>query len=307
MKLSFVLPAYNESEKIKEFFDELHGIVKTECDTLEYVFVNDGSSDNTLELLLEIKKEKTEEASFKIINFSRNFGHQSAVTAGLSQCSGDVVILMDTDKQDDPTAIPKFLAAHREGHEVVYAVRSSREESPPLKFLFTAYYRIFSRISRLEIPQDAGNFGLMDKRVLDEINAMEEHNRYFPGLRAWVGFRQTGIDVPRRARADGKPKVGLMGLFRLALDGIVSFSNFPLRIAFLFALVLGLIGLTGIIVIVCIKLFTPHSVKMWASIMTTVIFIGSLQFLLIGLLGEYVGRIYAEVKKRPHYVIREIL
>jgi len=307
MKLSFVLPAYNESAKLRDFFVELHGVVKGHADFYEYVFVNDGSTDSTLSVMLDIKKDFISESEIKIINFSRNFGHQAAVTAGLCQTSGDAIVLMDTDMQDDPKAIPQFVQQHKQGYEVVYAVRSERKESYPLKFLFTSYYRVFTRITRINIPQDAGNFGMVDKKVLEEINAMEEHNRYFPGLRAWVGFKQIGVDVPRRARADGDPKVGLIGLFRLALDGIVSFSNFPLRIAFLLSFILGLMGIAGIVAIVFIKFFTDKAVEMWPSIMTTIIFIGAVQLFIIGLLGEYIGRIYAEVKKRPHYIIREIL
>jgi dolichol-phosphate mannosyltransferase len=170
--------------------------------------------------------------------------------------------------------------------------------------LFNAYYRVFSRITPIEIPHAAGNFGLIDRRVADEIRRLPEHNRYFPGLRAWVGFHQDGVDSPRRARTSGPSRVGFFGLTELALNGLFGFSALPLRLAFAVAVLLALAGVAGIAVIFYIKLFTDLAVPMWSSIMTLVIFTSSAQFFLIGLLGEYIARIYTEVKNRPQYIIR---
>lgn len=309
MKLSLVLPAYNESGILRDVFDELRDHVRRlPPDEVEYVLVNDGSSDTTLDVMRAFQATSGEGEEVRILDLARNFGHQAAVTAGIQEATGDAIVLMDTDGQDDPVALKRFLETWVEGNEVVYAVRNTREEPGWLKFLFRSYYRLFSRVSRVPVPIDAGNFGLIDRRVADHIRSLPEHHRYFPGLRAWVGFRQTGIEVPRRARLDGRAKIGITGLFRLALDAIVSFSDFPLRLAFVFALGLSFLAALGIAVIVGIKLFGGDTaVPMWASIMTTVIFIGSVQFFMIGLLGEYVGRIYSEVKRRPHYIIRDIL
>ncbi len=307
MKLSLVLPVYNESEHLRTFFLDLHQALTCSTLSIEYVFVDDGSTDDSLEKILELKDSHGAEAEFRITSLSRNFGHQAAVTAGIFETTGDAVVVMDTDMQDDPSAIPQFLEKWRDGYEVVYAVRSQRKENILFRLLFKAYYRVFSRVSHIKVPHDAGNYGLIDRKIVDTINSMPEHNRYFPGLRAWVGFNQTGVPVPRRARADGKSRVGVIGLIRLALDGIVSFSNFPLRIAFLLALLLGCFGFIGLLTIIYIKLFTGEAVIMWASIMCCILFFGAGQFFLIGLLGEYIGRIYSEVKQRPQYVVKKII
>jgi dolichol-phosphate mannosyltransferase len=300
-----VLPVHNEAEVLDGFFSELVETVRPLGLELEAVFVNDGSTDASLEVMRRIKGEHAGLIDIVVLDLARNFGHQAAVTAGLEHASGDVVLVMDTDMQDDPAAIPAMIERWRAGAEVVYATRTSREEPLPLRLLFNAYYRIFSRITPIEIPHAAGNFGLVDRRVIDEMRRLPEHNRYFPGLRAWVGFRQEGVDVPRRARASGPSRVGFFGLTELALNGLFGFSALPLRLAFAAAVLLAAAGMVGIAVIFYIKLFTDLAVPMWSSIMTLVTFIGSAQFFLIGLLGEYVARIYTEVKNRPHYIVRE--
>ena len=240
-----------------------------------------------------------------ILDFARNFGHQAAVTAGIEHTTGDVVLIMDTDMQDDPAVIPAMVDKWRAGAEVVFATRTSRPEPLLVRFLFSTYYRVFSSITPIEIPHAAGNFGLIDRRVADEIGHLPEHNRYYPGLRAWVGFRQDGVDAPRRGRSGGNSRVGLLGLAELAFDAFFGFSALPLRLAFAAAVLLALAGMIGIAVIFYIKLFTDLAVTMWSSIMTLIIFTASAQFFLIGLLGEYIARIYTEVKDRPHYIIRD--
>ena len=305
MKMSMVLPVFNEAAMLSEFFGELMAAVERLDFEIEAVFVNDGSTDDSLEALRTIKQENQDRADIVILDFARNFGHQAAVTAGIEHTTGDVVLIMDTDMQDDPKVIPAMIDKWRAGAEVVFATRTSRREPLLVRFLFNTYYRIFSSITPIEIPHSAGNFGLIDRRVAEEIRALPEHNRYYPGLRAWVGFRQDGVDAPRRGRAGGRSRVGLMGLASLAFDAFFVFSALPLRLAFAAAVLLAMTGVAGIAVIFYIKLFTDLAVPMWSSIMTLIIFTASIQFFLIGLLGEYIARIYTEVKNRPHYIVRD--
>jgi dolichol-phosphate mannosyltransferase len=303
--MSMVLPVYNEAETLRDFFIELLTAVEPLGFDVEAVFVNDGSVDNSLAEMREIKDEIGSRADVVILDFARNFGHQAAVTAGIENTTGDVVLIMDTDMQDDPAVIPAMVDKWRAGAEVVFATRTSRREPLLVRFLFSTYYRVFSSITPIEIPHAAGNFGLIDRRVADEIRHLPEHNRYYPGLRAWVGFRQDGVDAPRRGRSGGNSRVGLIGLAGLAFDAFFGFSVLPLRLAFAAAVLLALAGVIGIAVIFYIKLFTDLAVTMWSSIMTLIIFTASAQFFLIGLLGEYIARIYTEVKNRPHYIIRD--
>ena len=305
MKLSMVLPVYNEAETLRDFFGELISAVEPLGFDIETVFINDGSTDDSLAAMREIKDEFGKRAEVVILDFARNFGHQAAVTAGMEHTTGEVVLIMDTDMQDDPAVIPAMVDKWRAGAEVVVATRTSRREPVLVRFLFSTYYRVFSSITPIEIPHAAGNFGLIDRRVADEIRRLPEHNRYYPGLRAWVGFRQDGVDAPRRGRSGGDSRVGLVGLAELAFDAFFGFSALPLRLAFAAAVLLALAGVVGIAVIFYIKLFTDLAVPMWSSIMTLIIFTASVQFFLIGLLGEYIARIYTEVKNRPHYIIRD--
>ena len=303
--MSMVLPVYNEAETLRDFFGELISAVEPLGFDIETVFINDGSTDDSLLAMREIKDEFGKRAEVVILDFARNFGHQAAVTAGMEHTTGEVVLIMDTDMQDDPAVIPAMVDKWRAGAEVVVATRTSRREPVLVRFLFSTYYRVFSSITPIEIPHAAGNFGLIDRRVADEIRRLPEHNRYYPGLRAWVGFRQDGVDAPRRGRSGGDSRVGLVGLAELAFDAFFGFSALPLRLAFAAAVLLALAGVVGIAVIFYIKLFTDLAVPMWSSIMTLIIFTASVQFFLIGLLGEYIARIYTEVKNRPHYIIRD--
>ena len=303
--MSMVLPVYNEAETLRDFFAELISAVEPLGFNIETVFINDGSTDDSLLAMREIKDEFGKRAEVVILDFARNFGHQAAVTAGMEHTTGEVVLIMDTDMQDDPAVIPAMVDKWRAGAEVVVATRTSRREPALVRFLFSTYYRVLSSITPIEIPHAAGNFGLIDRRVADEIRRLPEHNRYYPGLRAWVGFRQDGVDAPRRGRSGGDSRVGLVGLAELAFDAFFGFSALPLRLAFAAAVLLALAGVVGIAVIFYIKLFTDLAVPMWSSIMTLIIFTASVQFFLIGLLGEYIARIYTEVKNRPHYIIRD--
>jgi dolichol-phosphate mannosyltransferase len=300
-----VLPVYNEGKTLREFFGELASAVEPLGFDLEVLFINDGSTDDSLAEMRRIKEEYGGRIDVMILDFARNFGHQAAVTAGIEHSTGEVILIMDTDMQDDPAVIPAMVDKWRAGAEVVFATRTSRREPLFVRFLFSTYYRVFSSITPIEIPHAAGNFGLIDRRVAEEISRLPEHNRYYPGLRAWVGFRQDGVDAPRRGRSGGPSRVGLVGLIELAFDAFFGFSALPLRLAFAAAVMLALAGMIGIAVIFYIKIFTDLAVTMWSSIMTLILFTASAQFFLIGLLGEYIARIYTEVKSRPHYIIRD--
>jgi dolichol-phosphate mannosyltransferase len=305
MKMSMVLPVHNEADILWEFFSELVAAVEPLGFDVEALFINDGSTDESLSEMRRIKREFSARVDIRVLDLARNFGQQAAVTAGMEHSTGDIILVMDTDMQDDPSVIPAMVDKWRAGAEVIYATRTSRREPLLLRFLTSTYYRVFSSITPIEIPYAAGNFGLIDRRVVDEMKRLPEHNRYYPGLRAWVGFRQDGVDAPRRSRASGPSRIGLLGLTELALDGLFGFSALPLRIAFAAAVLLALAGVAGIALIFYIKLFTDLAVPMWSSIMTLIIFAASAQFFLIGLLGEYIARIYTEVKSRPHYIIRD--
>ena len=266
----------------------------------EIVLVDDGSSDESPRMLDQLAASSDR---VRVVHLSRNFGHQAAVQAGLAHARGNAIVLMDSDMQDAPEAIPRFLAAWRSGYDVIYAIRTGRKENLLKRFLFAAFHRLMSAVASVPIPADAGIFGLIDRRVAQQILALGESDRYFPGLRSWVGLRQTGIVVERNARYDGQPRVSLGGLLRLAKTAMFSFSSFPLTIfhaigALAAAVFVGLSGFS----IFC-KLFTDLAIPGWTSYILTGSFFGALNALGISILGEYVIRIYDQVRGRPQYVV----
>jgi len=298
--LSMVLPVYNERHVLAELIRRVGESAQRCGCRYEIVLVNDGSHDGSSELLDQLAAA---DARIKVLHLSRNFGHQAAVQAGLSHASGDAVVMMDSDLQDAPEAIPRFFAEWRQGYEVVYAVRTKRKENFAKRLLFAAFHRFMSRIANTEIPADAGIFGLVDARVKDEIVALAERDRYLPGLRSWVGFRQKGIVVERLARYDGTPRVSLLGLARLAKTAVFGFSSFPL-------LVFNLIGVAAVFVFMALssyalfcKLFTSMAIPGWTSHVLSASFFGALNALGISILGEYVIRIYDQVRARPLYLV----
>lgn len=304
--ISVVAPFYNEVKNIKTFVEEL----KDEFEKIGYakqyelILVNDGSTDGSDQ---ELERIITDHAGkIKVVHLSRNFGHASAVYAGLEQASGKVVILMDSDMQDDPGCFDLFLQKWREGYDVVYSKRSSRRESAPLRFLFWLFYRILLLMSDTYIPPDAGNFALMDKRVVKILLSLPEKNIYVPGLRAWVGFKQIGVPVSRRPRYDNSPRTNLKGKWNLAFNAIFSFSYLPLIIF----RVLGILALTVSLLLTSYtlyhKLISGLAVTAWASNLITITFFGGLNLLGIGIIGEYISRIYNEVRGRPKYIIDRI-
>lgn len=299
--VSAVLPVFNELHVLDELLRRVTESVSATEARLEIVFVNDGSTDGSAEKLDELALRHP---YVRVVHFTRNFGHQAAVQAGLAHARGDAVLLMDSDLQDDPEVVGRFLNEWRQGADVVYAVRHDRKEAWWKRGLFAAFHRFLSGIASTRIPADAGNFSLMDARVVQEIIALGERDRYLPGLRSWVGFRQVGIPVRRLARYDGKPRVSLWGLWRLAKTAIFSFSSFPLTIFYTIghsslAIFFGLSGYS----LAC-KMFTERAVPGWTSTVLVASFFGAVNALGISILGEYVTRIYDQVRGRPMYLVR---
>ncbi len=301
-KFSIVAPVYNEVKFIEKFVDEIISVLASLniLDHTEIILVNDGSNDGSAEKI-DALVEKHPGLVFGI-HLARNFGAPSAITAGISHSSGDAVIIMDSDGQDDPSAFEQFLNLWIKGYDVVYAIRKSRKEGWLFKSLAWLFYRILSFSSQISIPLDAGNYSLLDRKVVEAIKLCPERNRYLPGLRSWVGFKQTGIEIERRARYDKKNRVGFRGLWTLAMNAFFSFSYVPIFL-FRIAGVISLFLCLGLILFALYhKLFTGLAVTAWASQLITTSFFGGINLLGIALLGEYIARIYDEVKGRPIYV-----
>ena len=298
--VSVVLPCFNEARVLERLTELVVRALDRSRERYEIVYVNDGSTDDSLEVLDGLAAANP---AIRVVHFSRNFGHQAAVQAGLEHARGDAVVVMDSDLQDDPAAIAQFLDRWRAGYDVVYAVRCNRKESPPKRFLFYAFYRVLNAISAMPIPQDAGNFGLVDRAVVDHILQLADRDRFYPGLRRWVGYRQMGVPVARLARHDGRPRVSLRQLFGLAKSAIFSFSRVPLAVFYSVALLSLVVccGLTAFTLYhkLCTGLATPG----WTSITMAASFFGALNAFGIAILGEYVVRIYDQVRARPMYIV----
>jgi glycosyltransferase involved in cell wall biosynthesis len=307
--LSVVVPIFNESDLVTRLHEELRGALDTVSLPWEIVYVNDGSRDGSLDLL---RKAQGSDARVAIVDLSRNWGHQAALTAGLSVARGDAVVLIDGDLQDPPALIPELVAAWREGAEVVVAERRSRIETGLRSALFPAFYRALGFLSDFPIPLSTGIFGLLDRRAADAINALQETNRYIPGLRAWVGFRTQVVLYDRGPRAAGRSKQTFWRLLRYALDAIFSFSYKPLRLSLFAGLLVAFFSLGyGLVLIICrllgTGLFGIPVVVGYTSTIVAILFLGGAQLMSVGILGEYLGRVYDEVKRRPLFVIRGVL
>lgn len=302
-RLSVVVPIKDEIETLPELTRRLSNVLTGELSDSEIVFVDDGSADGSAGWIAE---RHGDDARVKLVRLSRNFGHQAAVTAGLAHASGSAVVLMDGDLQDPPELIPALVEKWREGNEIVHTVKTRRKESWARRVAFRAFYRMIRSLSsETDLPLQSGLFSLLDRRVVDELVRMPERNRYLAGLRSWVGFRQTAVEYERDARWSGEPRVSVARLFRLAFDGIFSFSNLPLRLATLLGLVVSLAAFLLMATILYLRLFTDRAILGWASLMTSILFLGGVILVTIGIIGEYTGRIYDEVKRRPLYVVAE--
>ena len=302
--LSMVIPCYNEEAVIDETLKRLLAFRATLTDVrVEFIFVDDGSKDQTRKKLIDWQQQI---ADVRILGFARNFGHQIAVTAGLDAAAGDAVVLIDADLQDPPEVVSEMIALWRSGYQVVYGTRVDRPGESAFK-LFSArcFYRLLNRLSDIPIPLDTGDFRLIDRCVVDIIKAMPERDRFVRGLVSWVGFKQVALPYRRDKRFAGISKYPLRKMIRFATDGILSFSTKPLQMAITLGMCTSFIALLGIINTLVVRLTTKDWVAGWAEIMTAVLFLGGVQLICIGILGEYVGRIYNEVKRRPLYVIED--
>jgi dolichol-phosphate mannosyltransferase len=304
-RVSVAIALHNE----EAVFSELHRRLAATFDALpggphEMVFVDDGSSDRTFELVSEAAVADPRVVGVRL---SRNFGHQAALTAALETVTGDVVVVMDGDLQDRPEEIPTFLAEHERGFDVVYAQRVRRKESLPLRAAYFTFYRLMSRLSEVKVPVDSGDFALLSRRVVDQLNLLPERHRYIRGLRTWVGFPQTGIPVERDARAGGEPSYTLRKLFRLAFDGVFAFSVTPLRAAWLLGACAAAAAALYALYAIFQRLFLDTSPQGFTALIVAIVFFSGIQLLFLGLIGEYLGRVYDEAKGRPHFIVTEVV
>ena len=302
--LSIVSPAYNEAENLGEFYSRVINATDNLNLEIEIIYINDGSQDSTIDI---ITKQRQIDNRITIIDLSRNFGKEIALTAGLDYSSGDAVIVIDADLQDPPELIPKLVEKWREGYDVVNAKRIKRKgESLLKKVMSYIYYRLLFYLSDINVPRDTGDFRLLNKNALDALLKLREKHRYMKGLFVWVGFKQKEIEYEREARFKGKTKWGFFSLFNLAFDGLTSFSIMPLRLASIIGFISALIGFFYGAVIVFKTLFFHEPVAGFTSLVVLITFFGGIQLLSIGIIGEYIGRIFNETKNRPLYVVKNI-
>lgn len=302
--LTVVIALHNEEKAIAALFSEMSRIeTKVDC-RVEYICVNDGSTDATLARLREELVRKT---NIVIVDLARNFGKEAAMTAGLAQARGDAVLVIDADLQDPPSLIPEFLSKWREGYDVVYGVRTSRASDTLIKRMTAAmFYGLFNRVADTKIPLGAGDFRLMDRRVVLALLQMPERNRFMKGLFSWVGFKQTGVEYRRESRAGGESSFSYPRLVDFAIDGLTSFSILPLRLASLAGILVSIVGFSYATYLILRTLVEGVDVPGYASIMVVMMFLGGVQLICLGFIGEYLGRLYVEAKGRPLYVIAGI-
>lgn len=303
MKISIVAPAYNEEENVLPFYEKMKTVLDGITKEWEIVCVDDGSQDKTLEMLTRLHLDDNR---LKVINLSRNFGKEAALTAGLDHASGDAIIPIDIDLQDPPELIPEMIQLWQQGYEVVYATRTEREGETFLKKSTASYfYRFINRLSNIEIPKNTGDFRLMDRKVLDALKELRETHRFMKGLFSWVGFKQTSLPYVRKERFAGTTKWNYFKLIELAIEGITSFSIKPLQVATMLGLLVSLLAFFYGVIIIGKTVVFGADLPGYPSIMVTMLFLGGVQLITIGVIGEYIGRIYHEVKQRPIYLIAE--
>lgn len=301
--LSIVIPVYNEEANLRVLYERVKNSIKQLSLEHEIIFVNDGSADNSLNIIKDISQA---DLSVKYISFSRNFGHQIAVSAGLDKCCGGSVVIIDADLQDPPELIPELYKKLNGGYEVVYAKRRNRQGERFLKkFTGKLFYRLLARITSIDIPLDTGDFRIMDKKVVEILRQMPEREKFIRGQIAWIGFHQTFIEYDRDPRYAGKTGYSYGKMFRLALDGITSFSNFPLKFATIAGFVVSGISFLLMLYALYSRYILERYQPGWTSLMLSVLFIGGIQLVGIGIIGEYIGRMSANIRNRPLYVVRE--
>lgn len=303
--LSVVIPVHNEELVLPLLLDRLgHVLDAIEGGPHEIVFVDDGSTDRTLEMLEEAAST---DARIRAIALSRNFGHQPALSAGLDHATGDAVVVIDGDLQDPPEIIPNLLEQFRAGYDVVYVQRKDRKEVWWLRLCFYLFYRLMSGLSDIKLPLDAGDCGLMSRRVVAQLRGMTEHHRYLRGMRSWVGFRQIGLTVERARRQDGESKYSTLRRLKFAADGIFAFSTVPIRAASLLGVAAMIVSGIYALITIYAKLFLHETVKGFAALIVVMTFLSGILLFFLGIIGEYVGRVYEEIKARPLYVVNRYI
>lgn len=299
--ISVIVPVFNEQDNLVTLHQELSTVLAG-LGTHEVIFVDDGSSDGSVETILDLRAR---DPSVKLLRLSRNFGHQAALSAGLDHARGEAVAFMDADHQDPPDLLVELTRRWHEGYEVVYAVRTKRKEGVLKRSAYFFFYRLLQRLAEMDIPLDAGDYCLIDRRVADALRALPERNRFLRGLRSWVGFRQCGVTYDRPARRAGEPKYTTGQLVKLALDGLLAFSTFPLRMASYVGFLTAAGGVAYTLVAVLARVFTGEVPAGWTSIIAILLTVSGVQLIMTGVVGEYLARTYAETKGRPLYLIRD--
>ena len=305
-KLSIIVPCYNEQEVLTLFNDEMHenvlNVIKNDY-TYELLFINDGSSDDTLNILKSLKESDN---NIRIISFSRNFGKEAAIYAGLENSTGDLIVLMDADLQHSPEKILEMLDGISEGFDVVTTVRKNRKGESKIRSLFSRFfYKLMHDSTKIEVKQGSQDFRMMTRQVVNAILELKEYNRFSKGIFSWVGFNVKYIETENRQRAAGKSKWNFFGLLRYATEGIISFSTMPLKFSIIFGLIISLLAIILGIIVFFQTLFLGKDVPGYASIIVSVLFIGGVQLISIGILSEYISKIYMEIKNRPKYIIKD--
>jgi dolichol-phosphate mannosyltransferase len=303
--LSVVVPCKNEESVLQETHARLVGVLKQLGMRYEILYVDDGSTDSTFNLLQGLQRS---DASVRVVKLSRNFGHQVAITAGLEHMSGDAVVLIDADLQDPPEVIPEMVERWQQGYDVAFGQRTQREGETAFK-LWTAkaFYRLINRLASVNIAVDTGDFRLMSRKVADALLQMPERDRFLRGMVSWLGFRQVAVPYRRAPRHGGETKFSFWKMVYFAVDGIVSFSAVPLKVATLVGFSTSLVALLLILYALFFRLFTKNWVPGWATVFIAVLFVGGVQLISLGIIGEYIGRIYGEIKRRPLYLVEELL
>lgn len=297
--ISVVVPFLNEMENLSALEQRLNPVLEPLGD-FEVIFVDDGSTDQSANIVLQMREQNP---SIKLLRLSRNFGHQAALSAGMDHARGKCVVLMDADLQDPPELLPELIAKWRQGNEVVYAVRKKRKESIPKRLAYHSFYRLLRAVADIEIPLGSGDFCLMDRRVVESINALPERTRFLRGLRTWVGFRQTAVPYDRPARRAGEVKYSSRKLMKLALDGLFTLSSAPLRVATYLGALTAMAGVVYLVVALVARLTTGGVPKGWTSIIAIVLILGGAQLFVMSILGQYLSRVYDETKRRPLYLV----
>jgi dolichol-phosphate mannosyltransferase len=302
-EISIVLPVFNEEDNLPFLYERLNSAMQAQNTTYEIIFVDDGSYDSSLEIMRALAGK---DLNVTVVELARNFGHQVAISAGLDHARGKGVIVMDADLQDPPEILPMFISKWHEGYDVVYAVRKHRKEGRFKRFAYAAFYRFLKRGANIDIPLDSGDFCIMDRKVVNLLGSMPERNRFVRGIRSWVGLRQIGLQYERQERYAGRSKYGFGRLILLALDGFISFSHIPLRMASLLGLAISLLAFLMAGFYFAKKLIAGLSPPGFPTVVVAIFFMAGVQLVTIGVIGEYIGRIFDEVKQRPLYIVRRV-